>query len=209
MALAGRESLRDIETCLSVHASIRQPAALELADRKARLYPCGVGAEAAGPSTKNATEYRLRPTRTIALCLCLSAHPHHPAALAGRISDQRLDMLLPEAGSSGAWRLCPPLCVAPSRGLLRHGACQVEHMPSRYSAPTCRPVICDRQRQDSSAAILWPCSTKAAGGDSSSSQAGARRRHRRTRCRSGARLGLRVGVPRPGRLALPLLQILS
>ncbi len=50
----------------------------------------------------------------------------------GKLHDvHALDMLLPEAGAHlrrGSWlrRLCPPLCVAPSRGLLRH-ACQVEH----------------------------------------------------------------------------------
>ena len=50
----------------------------------------------------------------------------------GKLHDvHALDM--PLAGSRshlrrGSWlrRLCPPLCVAPSRGLLRH-ACQVEH----------------------------------------------------------------------------------
>ena len=50
----------------------------------------------------------------------------------GKLHDvHALDMLLPEAGAiyvvrSWLRRLCPPLCVAPSRGLLRH-ACQVEH----------------------------------------------------------------------------------
>ena len=49
------------------------------------------------------------------------------------LHDVPLDMLLPEAGATsglrrGSWlrRLCPPLCVAPSRGLLRHAG-QVEH----------------------------------------------------------------------------------
>ena len=50
----------------------------------------------------------------------------------GKLHDvHALDMLLPEAGAiyvvdRELRRLCPPLCVAPSRGLLRH-ACQVEH----------------------------------------------------------------------------------
>ena len=43
-----------------------------------------------------------------------------------------------------ATRLCPPLCVAPSRGLLRH-ACQVD-AHRVYSAPTDRStgIICDQ-----------------------------------------------------------------
>ena len=49
-----------------------------------------------------------------------------------------LDMLLPASRSQnnlrrGSWlrRLCPPLCVAPSRGLLRHAGASRTSMPSR------------------------------------------------------------------------------
>ena len=100
-------------------------------------------------------QYRLRAwTRRPSLCACrsfrgrTSAPPrrrlkmHTLLDLRGNIpsfihiSDGKLhdvhalDMLLPEAGAiyvvDRGYRLCPPLCVAPSRGLLRH-ACQVEH----------------------------------------------------------------------------------
>ena len=172
--LTYRESLRDIETCLSVHASklyhmgFRQPVRRStLADANERrdwrihaalaqrlitqartLYVD----EERGLDLAN-TVYALDST-TIALCLSVfpwahfrttkaAVKMHTPLDLRGNIpsfihiSDGKLhdvhalDMLLPEAGAiyvvdRGYSRLCPPLCVAPSRGLLRH-ACQVEH----------------------------------------------------------------------------------
>ena len=172
--LTYRESLRDIETCLSVHASklyhmgFRQPVRRStLADANERrdwrihaalaqrlitqartLYVD----EELGLDLTN-TVYALDST-TIALCLSVFPWAHFRTTKAAvkmhtlldlrgnipsfiHISDGKLhdvhalDMLLPEAGSHlrrGSWlrRLCPPLCVAPSRGLLRH-ACQVEH----------------------------------------------------------------------------------
>ena len=87
--LTCRESLRDIETCLSVHASklyhmgFRQPVRRSTAgrcQRKARLaYPCGVGPAAHHPGEDAVrrrrtgldltnTVYALDST-TIALCL--------------------------------------------------------------------------------------------------------------------------------------------
>ena len=172
--LTYRESLRDIETCLSVHASklyhmgFRQPVRRStLADANERrdwrihaalaqrlitqartLYVD----EELGLDLTN-TVYALDST-TIALCLSVFPWAHFRTTKAAvkmhtlldlrgnipsfiHISDGKLhdvhalDMLLPEAGSHlrrGSWlrRLCSPLCVAPSRGLLRH-ACQVEH----------------------------------------------------------------------------------
>ena len=171
--LTYRESLRDIETCLSVHASklyhmgFRQPVRRStLADANERrdwrihaalaqrlitqartLYVD----EELGLDLTN-TVYALDST-TIALCLSVFPWAHFRTTKAAvkmhtlldlrgnipsfiHISDGKLhdvhalDMLLPEAGDlrRGSWlrRLCPPLCVAPSRGLLRH-ACQVEH----------------------------------------------------------------------------------
>ena len=171
--LTYRESLRDIETCLSVHASklyhmgFRQPVRRStLADANERrdwrihaalaqrlitqartLYVD----EELGLDLTN-TVYALDST-TIALCLSVFPWAHFRTTKAAvemhtlldlrgnipsfiHISDGKLhdvhalDMLLPEAGAIyvGSWlrRLCPPLCVAPSRGLLRH-ACQVEH----------------------------------------------------------------------------------
>ena len=64
---------------------------------------------------------------------------HKPDAPSSARPFKPSDMLLPEAGAvyvvdRGYARLCPPLCVAPSRGLLRH-ACQVEH---RCSSPSIR-----------------------------------------------------------------------
>ena len=173
--LTYRESLRDIETCLSVprietlsHGLPPAGPALDAGrcQRKARLaYPCGVGPAAHHPGEDavrrrrtgvGPDQYRLPPwTRRPSLCACRSfpwvhfrttkaaVKMHTLLDLRGNIpsfihiSDGKLhdvhalDMLLPEAGAIyvvGSWlrRLCPPLCVAPSRGLLRH-ACQVEH----------------------------------------------------------------------------------
>ena len=90
--LTYRESLRDIETCLSVHASklyhmgFRQPvrrSTLADANEKARLaYPCGVGPAAQHPGEDavrrrrtgvGPDQYRLRPwTRRPSLCACRS-----------------------------------------------------------------------------------------------------------------------------------------
>ena len=108
------------------------------------------------------TVYALDST-TIALCVGLSvgALPHHEDAhldLRGNIpsfihiSDGKLhdvhalDMLL--AGAIYVWiwlrRLCPPLCVAPSRGL-RH-ACQIEHRCSSIRRRRILDIICDQGR---------------------------------------------------------------
>ena len=70
--------------------------------------------------------------------------------------EQHSIMLLPmKHGAAffavGSWlrRLCPPLCVAPSRGLLRH-ACQVEHRRPAYFLSQRRlcarstGIICDQ-----------------------------------------------------------------
>ena len=172
--LTYRESLRDIETCLSVHASklyhmgFRQPVRRStLADANERrdwrihaalaqrlitqartLYVD----EELGLDLTN-TVYALDST-TIALCLSVFPWAHFRTTKAAvkmhtlldlrgnipsfiHISDGKLhdvhalDMLLPEAGAiyvvdRGYVDFAPPLCVAPSRGLLRH-ACQVEH----------------------------------------------------------------------------------
>ena len=172
--LTYRESLRDIETCLSVHASklyhmgFRQPVRHStLADANERrdwrihaalaqrlitqartLYVD----EELGLDLTN-TVYALDST-TIALCLSVFPWAHFRTTKAAvkmhtlldlrgnipsfiHISDGKLhdvhalDMLLPEAGAiyvvdRGYVDFARLLCVAPSRGLLRH-ACQVEH----------------------------------------------------------------------------------
>ena len=93
-------------------------------------------------------QYRLRPGlddhRSVPVGLSVGAlrggEDAHAARPAGQhsgfihISDGKLHDVCPRYTRSrshlrrGSWlrRLCPPLCVAPSRGLLRH-ACQVEH----------------------------------------------------------------------------------
>ena len=165
--LTYRESLRDIETCLSVHASklyhmgFRQPVRRStLADANERrdwrihaalaqrlitqartLYVD----EELGLDLTN-TVYALDST-TIALCLSVFPWAHFRTTKAAvnmhtlldlrgnipsfiHISDGKLhdvhalDMALAGSRSHlrrGSWlrRLCPPLCVAPSRGLLR------------------------------------------------------------------------------------------
>ena len=171
--LTYRESLRDIETCLSVHASklyhmgFRQPVrrstlpmptkgatgrihaalAQRLITQARTLYVD----EELGLDLTN-TVYALDST-TIALCLSVFPWAHFRTTKAAvkmhtlldlrgnipsfiHISDGSCTTFMPRyalAGSRshlrrGSWlrRLCPPLCVAPSRGLLRH-ACQVEH----------------------------------------------------------------------------------
>ena len=96
--LTYRESLRDIETCLSVHASklyhmgFRAGPALDAGDeRKARLaYPCGVGPAAHHPGEDAVSrrrtgvgpgQYRLRPGlddhRSVPVGLSVGALPHH------------------------------------------------------------------------------------------------------------------------------------
>ena len=98
--LTYRESLRDIETCLSVHASklyhmgFRQAGpALDAGrcQRKARLaYPCGVGPAAHHPGEDavrrrrtgvGPDQYRLRPGlddhRSVPVGLSVGALPHH------------------------------------------------------------------------------------------------------------------------------------
>ena len=98
--LTYRESLRDIETCLSVHASklyhmgFRQPVRRSNAgrcQRKARLaYPCGVGPAAHHPGEDavrrrrtgvGPDQYRLRPGlddhRSVPVGLSVGALPHH------------------------------------------------------------------------------------------------------------------------------------
>ena len=91
--LTYRESLRDIETCLSVHASklyhmgFRQPVRRStLADANERrdwAYPCGVGPAAHHPGEDavrrrrtgvGPDQYRLRPDSTT-IALCLSVFP--------------------------------------------------------------------------------------------------------------------------------------
>ena len=179
--LTYRESLRDIETCLSVTrhrnsitwASASRSGARSLADANERrdlAYPCGVGPAAHHPGEDAVrrrrtggldltnTVYALDST-TIALCLSVFPWAHFRTTKASGedvtrsldlrgnipkfypgISDGKLhDVQWPSICSfrvrsfgchlrRGSWlrRLCPPLCVAPSRGLLRH-ACQVEH----------------------------------------------------------------------------------
>ena len=155
---------RDIETCLSVHASKGcQPVADagRCHGRDWRIHAALAHGEDAvrrdGVLTN--TVYALDST-TIALCLSVFPWAHfraavkmHTARPAGQHSEfyphlgwqaARVPSICscrkPEPSTS--WivlrRLCPPLCVAPSRGLLRH-ACQVEHRCSSvYSAPTDR-----------------------------------------------------------------------
>ena len=86
--LTYRESLRDIETCLSVHASklyhmgFRQPVRRSRWPMRARLaYPCGVErliTQARTLYTKNfgPDQYRLRDSTTIALCLSVFPWAH-------------------------------------------------------------------------------------------------------------------------------------
>ena len=98
--LTYRESLRDIETCLSVHASklyhmgFRQPvrrSTLADANERPRLaYPCGVGPAAHHPGEDavrrrrtgvGPDQYRLRPGlddhRSVPVGLSVGALPHH------------------------------------------------------------------------------------------------------------------------------------
>ena len=193
--LTYRESLRDIETCLSVHASklyhmgFRQPVRRStLADANERrdwrihaalaqrlitqartLY---VDEELGLDLTNTVYALGLDDHRSVPVGLSVGALPHHQgggedahaARPAGQHSEfyphlgwqaaPRSALGYALAGSRshlrrGSWlrRLCPPLCVAPSRGLLRH-ACQVEHRCSSpvYSAPTDRStgIICDQ-----------------------------------------------------------------
>ena len=172
--LTYRKSLRDIETCLSVHASklyhmgfrqpVRRSTLADANERRDRRIHAALAQrlitqartlyvdEELGLDLTN-TVYALDST-TIALCLSVLPWAHfrttkaavkmHPLLhLRGNIpsfihiSDGKLhdvhalDMLLPEAGAiyvvdRGHVDFARPLCVAPSRGLLRH-ACQVEH----------------------------------------------------------------------------------
>ena len=181
--LTYRESPRDIETCLSVHASklyhmgFRQPSgARRLSQRKARLaYPCGVGPAAHHPGEDavrrrrtgvGPDQYRLRPgLDEIALCLSVFPWAHFRTTKAAvkmhtlldlrgnipsfiHISDGKLHdvhALYALAGSRsalrrGSWlrRLCPPLCVAPSRGLL-HCVPSRTWSTDRSTGIICRP----------------------------------------------------------------------
>ena len=187
-----RESLRDIETCLSVHASklyhmgFRQPVRRStLADANERrdwrihaalaqrlitqartLYVD----EELGLDLTN-TVYALDST-TIALCLSVFPWAHFRTTKAAvkmhtlldlrgnipsfiHISDGKLhdvhalDMLLPEAGAiyvvdRGYVDFCPPLCVAPSRGLL----------PSRVPSRTSMLIASIRRRRIASTGII-------------------------------------------------------
>ena len=191
--LTYRESLRDIETCLSVHASklyhmgFRQPVRRStLADANERrdwrihaalaqrlitqartLYvdeELGVGPD----------QYRLRPGlddhRSVPVGLSVGALPHHQgggedahaARPAGQHSEfyphlgwQAARRSCPRyalAGSRshlrrGSWlrRLCPPLCVAPSRGFVTRAKSNID-AHRVFSAPTDRStgIICDQ-----------------------------------------------------------------
>ena len=158
--LTYRESLRDIETCLSVHASklyhmgFRQPVRRStLADERRdwRIHAALAQRlitqartlyvdEELGLDLTN-TVYALDST-TIALCLSVFPWAHFRTTKAAVKMHTLLDLrgnipsfihISDGTGSRshlrrGSWlrRLCPPLCVAPSRGLLRH-VCQVEH----------------------------------------------------------------------------------
>ena len=192
--LTYRESLRDIETCLSVHASklyhmgFRQPVpALDAGrcQRKARLaYPCGVGPAAHHPGEDavrrrrtgvGPDQYRLRPGlddhRSVPVGLSVGALPHHQgggedahaARPAGQHSEfyphlgwQAARRSCPRYALAGSWshlrrgswlrRLCPPLCVAPSRAFFVTRAKSNIDAHRVYSAPTDRStgIICDQ-----------------------------------------------------------------
>ena len=80
----------------------------------------------------------------------------------GKLHDvHALDMLLPEAGAiyvvdRGYVEFCPPLCVAPSRGLLRH-ACQVEHLDASPASIRRRRIA--RPASFATRPSPWPAST--------------------------------------------------
>ena len=146
--LTYRESLRDIETCLSVHASklyhMGLPPAGPALDagrcqRKARLaYPCGVGPAAHHPGEDavrrrrtgvGPDQYRLRPGlddhRSVPVGLSVGALPHHQGggedAHAARPAGQHSEFY-PHLGWQAARRSCPRYALAGSRSHLRRGS---------------------------------------------------------------------------------------
>ena len=160
--LTYRESLRDIETCLSVHASklyhmgFRQPVRRSDAgrcQRKARLaYPCGVGPAAHHPGEDavrrrrtgvGPDQYRLRPGlddhRSVPVGLSVGALPHHQGggedAHAARPAGQHSEFY-PHLGWQAARRSCPRYALAGSRSHLRRGSWLRRLCPPLCVAPS-------------------------------------------------------------------------
>ena len=146
--LTYRESLRDIETCLSVHASklyhmgFRQPVRRStLADANERRdwrIHASVGPAAHHPGEDavrrrrtgvGPDQYRLRPGlddhRSVPVGLSVGALPHHQGggedAHAARPAGQHSEFY-PHLGWQAARRSCPRYALAGSRSHLRRGS---------------------------------------------------------------------------------------
>ena len=159
--LTYRESLRDIETCLSVHASKTLSHGLPPAgpaldagrcQRKARLaYPCGVGPAAHHPGEDavrrrrtgvGPDQYRLRPGlddhRSVPVGLSVGALPHHQGggedAHAARPAQH--SEFYPHLGWQAARRSCPRYALAGSRSHLRRGSWLRRLCPPLCVAPS-------------------------------------------------------------------------
>ena len=187
--LTYRESLRDIETCLSVHASklyhMGPPAGMADANERRdwRIHAALAQRLITQARTLYVDEelgldltnvYALDST-TIALCLSVFPWAHFRTTKAAvkmhtdlrgnirvlstsrKLHDVHALRRKPEPLRRGSWlrRLCPPLCVAPSRGLLRQSRTSMiasirrrriarpasfATRPSPWTAST--PVIC-------------------------------------------------------------------